>query len=531
MGRHVTLENTNHSLVWADSDQKHMAQRGTIPEQVEKQITLFKEGIPFSNLHSACTVNNGIREITSSEQSHMVSQFEKARETGRVMKLVPASGAASRMFKSLLACLEQYQNGNQDNPLRSLSQSDQQAVEQFIQGLTQFAFTDELAAKMREEGHDLVHTQETGNPLAAITFLLTSKGLHYAALPKGLLTFHKYPDHVRTPIEEQLVEAAAYTLDGQHRARIHFTVSPEHEPRIKTFLKEALPAYEQEGVAFELSFSHQKPSTDTIAVDMENNPFRDQEGQLVFRPGGHGALLENLHDLQGDIIFIKNIDNVVPDHLKPEHNIWKKVLGGCLLSLQEKVFHYLHQFTNGEPSISTINEIMIFAKQDLFIHLPSDMNKWNQAGQIQYLQEKLNRPMRVCGMVRNIGEPGGGPFWVEAQDGTLSPQIVESSQVNPDSKEQQERLASSTHFNPVDLVCGVRDFQGNPFDLRNFVDPMTGFISQKSSQGRELKALELPGLWNGAMAHWITVFVEVPLSTFNPVKTVLDLLRPEHQPQ
>jgi hypothetical protein len=364
-----------------------------------------------------------------------------------------------------------------------------------------------------------------------LDYALTSKGLDLARTPKGLIKFHAYPETSRTAFEEQLVEATGYTTDNNKLARVHFTVSPEHEASIKEHLRRIRDYYEKSGVKFEITFSAQKPSTDTIGAELDNRPFRGKDGRLVFRPGGHGALLENLNALRGDLVFIKNIDNVVPDRLKQETYIYKKALGGYLIGLQKEIFGYIEKFLTGDPEDRYIKETFDFIREKLNIISPEGVEQGSKEDKIDFLASRLNRPLRVCGMVKNEGEPGGGPFWVEHTDKSRSVQIVESSQVDMGSAEKRRIWESSTHFNPVDLVCGVRDHMGKPFDLTKFVDPSTGFISIKSKEGRELKALELPGLWNGSMAYWNTVFVEVPINTFNPVKTVLDLLRKEHQPE
>jgi hypothetical protein len=354
--------------------------------------------------------------------------------------------------------------------------------------------------------------------------------LDYANLPKGLLKFHRYTDHCRIPFEEHMVEAAATVCDRHGVARLHFTVPLEYQDTVKQYLDRVRPRYERSGRRYDITLSPQKPSTDTLAVDLEHRPVRDQNGQLLFRPAGHGALLENLHDLQGDIIFIKNIDNIVPDHLKHETNASARMLGGYLVALQQDIFGYLKQLETSRVETSCLQHIFAFARDTLSIVVPEHIACGSERAQVEFLRQALNRPLRVCGVVRNAGEPGGGPFWVENEAGEVSLQIIETSQVDPQDPEQQAILAAATHFNPVDLVCGVRDYLGRPFDLRRFRDPNTGFISRKSYAGMPLKALELPGLWNGSMAHWHTVFVEVPLNTFHPVKTVFDLLRPGHQP-
>jgi len=351
-------------------------------------------------------------------------------------------------------------------------------------------------------------------------------------LPKALLHFHLYPDGPRRAFEEHLVEAAHYAADKKGVARVHFTVSPEHQQEFEEAVESARTKYENHfGIHFNISFSQQKSSTDTMAVDMDNEPFRNEDGSLLFRPGGHGALIENLNDLKGEIIFVKNIDNIVPDRLRDTTYLYKKVIGGLLFRLQEKAFYYLDKLEEGNLSDEELDEIKTFAREQLNIFIPVAYEGYEKIEKIDFLFNKINRPMRVAGMVKNEGEPGGGPFWVVNEQDEWSLQIVESSQMNLKDAEQQKIVSGATHFNPVDLVCGVRDYQGNPFDLREFVDPQTGFISVKSKDGRELKALELPGLWNGAMADWITLFVEAPLVTFNPVKTINDLLRPQHQPE
>jgi hypothetical protein len=347
-----------------------------------------------------------------------------------------------------------------------------------------------------------------------------------------LLKFHQYSNGRRTAFEEHLVEAADYVKDAHGLCRLHFTVSSEHQKRFEGLLEEVRHRYEKNyNARFQVDFSLQKRSTDTIAVDIYNQPFREKDGKLLFRPGGHGALIENLNDLKGDIIYIKNIDNVATDRIKGPTFLWKKILAGCLIELQKKIFTYLERLVAQKPDEQFLDEVTDFARERLCLTPPNSWQRKSIREKREFLLNKLNRPLRVCGMVKNEGEPGGGPFWVEGKDGALSMQIVESAQVDPNSNEQQAIFASGTHFNPVDIVCGVRDYIGDPFDLWNYIDADAVFISQKSKDGRNLKALELPGLWNGAMANWITLFVEVPIITFNPVKTINDLLRKEHQPQ
>jgi hypothetical protein len=517
--------------LFSSVDREQLHARGITEETALSQMALFQHGIPYTILHRPCTVGDGITVLPPQALEQLAAVQATAACAGRTMKFVPASGAASRMFKLLLSFLHQCQPMTTQEIHTKATHGDSECREflRWIDGLQQFAFYDELKTVMAQHGLDLDILSTRGQLQDILEYLLTSKGLDYANLPKGLLQFHRYPDYCRTPLEEHLVEAAAYTRDQQGLARLHFTVTPEHQPAFSAHLAVVRPRYETQGVRFDVTFSTQHPSTDTIAVDPHNQPFRDSQGQLLFRPAGHGALLENLHALQGDVVYIKNIDNVVPDHLKAETHLYKKALGGYLVEVQNQVFTFLRQLSTQKVSDKSLSQIFAFVRETLSIVPPPALEKQTRAHKITYLKTILHRPIRVCGMVQNAGEPGGGPFWVQHADGSQSLQIVETSQVDMHNAQQKGLVASATHFNPVDLVCGVRDYEGKPFNLLAFTDPKTGFISTKSYEGRELKTLELPGLWNGAMAHWNTLFVEVPLSTFNPVKTVLDLLRPQHQ--
>lgn len=515
-----------------DRDMTQIKERGMTPEKVLFQVETFKKGFSHVKLQRPCTVGDGITVLSKGDLPRLEETFSEAALSGRTMKFVPASGAASRMFKSLLSVNDRYQQINTEEISAGIDEDvpDHAFFLKFIKGLTKFAFYGDLKSAMSRDGLDIETLIARGQYKEVLEYVLTAKGLNLANIPKGLIKFHSYPGSSRTAFEEHLVEAVEYAMDKNKAVRLHFTVSPEHEESVKDYFEEVQKPYEKSAIRFELSFSTQKPSTDTIAVDMEDRPFRDSEGRLVFRPGGHGALLENLSDLKGDLVFIKNIDNVVPDRLKQETFLYKKALGGYLLELQKELFEYLGRLSTGEVDEQSIKEMFEFMRHRLSVISPAGMEQCSKEERIAFLTSRLNRPLRVCGMVKNVSEPGGGPFWVEHTDHSISLQIVESSQVDMESAAQRDIWGSSTHFNPVDLVCGVRDFMGKPFDLMPFVDPDTGFISAKSKQGRELKALELPGLWNGAMAHWNTVFVQVPIITFNPTKTVLDLLREEHRP-
>jgi Domain of unknown function (DUF4301) len=506
------------SGLFSDQDKTLIAARGSTEAAIRAQIEMLQKGFQFTKLQRPCTLDDGITVITPEAATRLAALCAEAVHHGRAMRFVPASGAATRMFRLLLT-------------LPHPGEPDHQDFLHFFQNLRRFAFYDDLQAAMSRHGLRLESLVEHGQYEEVLDYLLTPKGLDYANLPKALLKFHRYPDHCRTPLEEHLVEGAATLQDRNRTARLHFTVPDDYQETVKQYLDRVRHRYEQGGVHYEITLSVQKPASDTIAVDLENRPFRDRQGHLLFRPAGHGALLANLHALQGDIVFLKNIDNVVPDHLKQETEVVTRLLGGYLVALQQEIFGYLQQIARQQIDTQLLQRIFAFARHKLCIVAPPRIEYRSEREQADFLWQKLNRPLRVCGVVKNTGEPGGGPFWVEHEDGTASLQIVETSQVDTQDAEQRAILAASTHFNPVNLVCGVRDYRGRVFDLQRFLDPNSGFVSIKSYEGRSLKALELPGLWNGAMAHWNTVFVEVPLLTFNPVKTVLDLLRPEHQPR
>jgi hypothetical protein len=496
-----------------------LAEKGISEIQLVEQLNYFQKGFPYLKLEAVASAERGIVVSTANEQQKYLSVWRDYTQTGKkIMKFVPASGAASRMFKNLFEFLD----ADSELPVTKFEQI-------FFASIDKFAFYEDLnEACVRIEHKDIATLLTEDRYKAVAAALLNVAGLNYGALSKGLLKFHRYKDRTRTPAEEHLVEGALYAAGNTNKVYIHFTVSAEHHELFKVLIAEKTAEYAKlYGVEYRISFSEQKPSTDTIAVDAENEPFRDN-GTLLFRPGGHGALIENLNDLDADIIFIKNIDNVVPDRLKEDTITYKKLIAGVLVSLQKQSFSYLNLLDSGKYTQDQIIEILHFVQRNLFCR-NSEIKDLEDAELVLYLKKKLNRPIRVCGMVKNIGEPGGGPFLAYNTDGTVSLQILESAQIDMEDPLKKDMFEKSTHFNPVDLVCAVRDYKGNKFDLTQYVDKTTGFISHKSKNGKELKALELPGLWNGAMSDWNTVFVEVPLSTFNPVKTVNDLLREEHQ--
>ena len=502
-------------------DKALLAKKGISEEQIAAQLACFEKGFPFLKLEAAASIGNGIVATSDSERDVYIKAWEAYKNEGGhvVTKFVPASGAASRMFKNLFEFL----GADYDEPTTDFEKK-------FFSQIEHFAFYADLNEACRKNaGKDIPGLLVGKDYKAVVANLLEAAGLNYGALPKGLLKFHKYEDGARTPLEEHLVEGALYAAGADGKVNVHFTVSPEHRSLFEQLVGEKAAKYaEKYGVEYHVSFSEQKPSTDTIAADMDNRPFRDDKGHLVFRPGGHGALIENLNDLDSDIVFVKNIDNVVPDRLKADTVTYKQVLAGVLVTLQKKAFDYLRLIDSGQYTHEQIEEMIRFVQQELYCR-KHDIKDLEDGDLILYLKSKLNRPMRVCGMVKNVGEPGGGPFLAYNADGTVSLQILESSQIDMKDPEKKAMFEKGTHFNPVDLVCAIRDYQGRKFDLLRYVDPATGFISYKSKNGKDLKALELPGLWNGSMSDWNTVFVEVPLSTFNPVKTVNDLLREQHQ--
>lgn len=499
-----------------------MEEKGIAPKQVAAQIETFKEGIPHMHLSKAAVVGDGILRLDPSGQERLLEHYRSQLDQCRVVKFIPASGAASRMFKALFGFLEAF-NPNGDSLESFLAQPGQTDIRTFYTGLKKFPFYEAVNSRIQSKG-----LSEGEYLYAFVRELLSEDGLHYGFYPKGLLAFHQYDGDVSTPFEEHLYEGAAYAKTSGE-ARLHFTISPQHQTLFdQEYARVRERVTEATDCAFHVGFSFQKPATDTVAVTPENEPFRDQEGHLLFRPGGHGALIQNLNEQEADVLFVKNIDNVVKRTSMEEGMRWKEILGGLLLELQETAFRYTRMLEEGSLDHDLLNRIRTFLQDHLNVRFPDSYDGLSLDDQIAVLKDKLNRPIRVCGMVKNEGEPGGGPFWVLDASGNESLQIVESAQVNMEDETQKALLMESTHFNPVDLVCGVRNAYGEKYNLLNYVDHRQGFITGKTYEGRPLKALELPGLWNGAMAYWNTVFVEVPIGTFNPVKTVNDLLKPAH---
>ena len=503
--------------IFTTEDKDQLKKKGISEDKIGEQLHYFEKGFPSLNIKTPASIDNGILKLKADEQHRYIFVWDEYLKTDKeVIKFVPASGAASRMFKDLFAFLE----NEPDMPTGEFEKN-------FFDNIHSFAFYDLLNKACLDaysKGIDDLMREDRYKEV--VKMLLSEDGLNYGELPKGLLLFHSYTDKKRTPMEEHLVEGTMYAKDSKGNVNVHFTISPHHKALFEKLVNDVKVKLEKELDAhFNVSFSIQKPSTDTIAVDLENKPFRE-EGKLLFRPGGHGALIENLNDLDSDIVFVKNIDNVVPDRYKDNDALHKKMLAGVLVETQAKAFAYIDKLESGDYILQDLVDIENFMINQLNI-TGGEVVGSTRKQLAEYMINKLNRPIRVCGMVPNEGEPGGGPFIVENKDGSFSPHILEGSQI--DEKTAAHLADKATHFNPVDLVCAIKNRKGEKFNLLNFVDKDTGFISSKSSSGRPLKALELPGLWNGAMSDWNTIFVEVPINTFNPVKTVNDLLRDEHQ--
>ncbi len=499
-----------------EKDLNQIKDRNVTEEQVERQVAQLKRGTAYVKLVRPATIGDGILRMSPDQVNAMCQAFDEDKEYYQFTKFVPASGAASRMFKDLFTFVE---NGEETK-----------FTEIFFAHIHCFAFADDLEkACQKLYGMSIDTMLENGRKVEVVKALLLEDGLGYGKLPKALLKFHHYEGFDRLALEEHLVEAARYATDNGGVARLHFTVSTEHEKPFLETINRLKKDYEQKySVQYDITYSFQKPSTDTVAIDANGELFRESDGKLLFRPGGHGALIENLNDLKQEIVFIKNIDNIVPESKAETTITFKKVLAGLLFKLQQQTFEYLEILDCGDVTQEELDEMIDFARKQLMIDIPGFVEQYDVYEKTDFLYDCLNRPMRVCGMVKNEGEPGGGPFWVKNTNDEVSLQIIESSQINHGKEDQEAIFKASTHFNPVDLVCGCWNYKGEAFNLTDYVDPNTGFVSSKSKDGRELKALELPGLWNGAMADWITVFVEVPIETFNPVKTVNDLLKPMH---
>ncbi|MDP3980296.1 MAG: DUF4301 family protein [Chlamydiota bacterium] len=499
---------------------KQLREKGISTHSIAQQITFLHQAQPSITLLRPCTIKDGISVIKENDTDPLLQQCTKAAKAGEIIKFVPASGASSRMFNTLI---KDYQSPT------SASNADL-LVEQFFSDLKKFAFYEDLFQALSHDHLSLEDMIKEKQFHDILEYVLTSKGLNYANLSKGFIKFHRYFNDNRSAVEEHFHEAASVFLDQKRCARIHFTISQDSKTLFEEHIRQISSKLSTRQLYFEITYSYQKPSTDTIALKMDDSPLLNNGGELIFRPGGHGALLENLSDLEGDFIYLKNIDNIATDTLRETTSYYQKLLCGLLITLQKKIFSYLERLSSDHPQDLKMEDIFNFMRAKLFIDTPAHILASGYQDQKEYCIQRLNRPLRVCGMVKNESEPGGGPFWVKDPICGISLQIVEQAEVNLSDPEQEAIWKNSTHFNPVDICCAIRDFRGNKFNLSRFRDDSRIFIAIKSKDGQTIKALELPGLWNGGMAYWNTVFIEIPVEIFNPVKTVFDLLRKEHQP-
>ena len=513
-------------MKYTEKDLESFKHRNINTTVVDSQLAHFNTGFDYIHLTEPANIENGIILIPETEEEHLLANYEQACQNSSLMKMVPASGSASRMFKDLFTFMDSYK-GSVEEFLQFVQQKESGSMFDFFEHMDELPFYTRLSAAVWNNGKELDKMLAKQEFSEVLKFILGKKGLNYGDVPKGLVDFHIYRDFARTAFDEHIVEGAMYCNTGG-TVKLHFTISEEYTTLFKARLKKVAKVFEQMfKVKYEVSFSIQKPSTDTVSIDHRNEILRDDKGEIVFRPGGHGALIYNLNELDADIIFIKNIDNVIPDRSKDDTIKYKKLLAGTLVDIQQQVFDYLN-LLDAKPTTEQLAEISSFLnrigykeKESISFNTPAE--------QIEHLRSILDRPIRVCGMVKNEGEPGGGPFWVKTKNGSSRLMIIESAQVNLENEAQKNIFESSSHFNPVDLVCGVKNYKGEAFDLEKFIDTDQGFITSKSYKGNAIKVQELPGLWNGAMANWITLFVEVPLTTFTPVKTVFDLFRIEHR--
>jgi len=513
---------------FSEIDILQIEDKGLSTQEVERQIQIFDRGNIKVDIQQAATVGNGILACSVEEQKKFIQTFEDRKDQLDLLKFVPASGAATRMFKAFHNFADEFDP--EEESLRDyLDRKEDKSLQLFFEKVENLPFYKEALKKAEENHPDFSEKSNDDQHLILVKTMLYKEGLGLSDLPKGLVPFHAYSDYTATAFEEHLHSAAKY-LSVKGVAKLHFTVSKGDKEKFEEEFENIRGRVEEKSDSkFEITYSYQDPKTDTIAVDKDNKPFRDENDRIFFRPGGHGALIENLNQQEADIIFIKNIDNVVVAANLPKVVEMKKMLGGKLLALQEQVFEYMQNLDGGNNSEAKLDEISDFLENELFVKVTTTFAKFTGEEKTQYLCKKLDRPLRVCGMVKNEGEPGGGPFLVKNEDGEISLQIIEGAQIDKDNSEQIKILNDSTHFNPVDIACSLKNHKGESFDLHNYVDENMSFIADKTKDGKPLKALERPGLWNGGMAYWNTVFVEVPVETFNPVKTVADLLKPSHQ--
>jgi hypothetical protein len=515
-------------LKFSKKDIIQIQEKGLSLKEIEAQIAIFKNGNKAVNIIAAATPGNGIMQIDSNQSEKFIAIYDDLKHNLKIISFIPASGAATRMFEELYVFVESY-DPEKDSLQEYFRRNENTKLERFLSELHKLPFYEETLSSAIKNYPDYKNSSTDTKKYYLVRSMLFEPGLELGNYPKGLVPFHKYKEYTATAFEEHLYEAGTYAKKN-NKAKLHFTVSKEHLDKFKKEYDEIRTRVEEQtGATFQIDFSFQDPKTDTVAVDTSNEVFRSPDEEMFFRPGGHGALIENLNNLDADLVFIKNIDNLVTKSNRDEVALHKKMLAGKLLKVQQECFYYLEVIESGDFSEINIQQIVDFATGHLFVSFSESFKQLSEDEKVAKLKQTLNRPLRVCGMVENEGEPGGGPFLVEFENGEATLQIIEGSQIDTKDPQQKVIAQNSTHFNPVDLVCGLKDYKGEKFDLNEFVDPEMSFISSKTKDGKALKALELPGLWNGAMAKWNTVFVEVPVSTFNPVKTVADLLKPTHQ--
>ncbi|WP_282123166.1 DUF4301 family protein [Algibacter mikhailovii] len=513
---------------FSESDKAQIAKKGIGLEQVEAQVNRIKNGMSYSNLVAAGNIGEGILSFSDNQIKDYITLYEKKQNNYSIVKFVPASGAATRMFKFMFQFLNNYDASSQSLEAYIEANNDI-AIKTFLDNLERFPFYNELIAKSKENKPNFDNLNAGEQASILVKNVLGEDVLNYSFLPKGLLSFHQYKEKVVTAFEEHLFESTLYATSN-NKANLHFTVSEKHHKYFDATLSKVKTNLEKEtGVFFNVSYSYQKEETETLALTTNNDIYRNEDGSILFRPAGHGALLENLDELNNDIIFIKNIDNIVVEDKNVEVSKYKKLLAGVLVEIQEKAFEFLNLLDSGSVVAADILAITSFIVGKMNVTINEGFEDLTLAKKVDYLKDVINRPIRVCGMVKNEGEPGGGPFWVKDEKGTISLQIVEFAQIDIKNQSQADIVKNATHFNPCDLVCGVKNYKGEKFNLKEYVDPEAAFITMKTQNGTDIQALELPGLWNGSMAYWNSIFVEVPLETFNPVKTVNDLLKPAHQ--
>ncbi|MEP1488188.1 MAG: DUF4301 family protein [Algibacter sp.] len=515
-------------MKFSEKDIVQIENKGITIEQVNAQIARIKNGMSYSNLVSTATIGDGIESYNEREVQNFIKFYHAKQERLNIIKFVPASGAASRMFKFLFQFLKNF-DASKEGIHDYIERTNDVLTKTFISNLERFPFHEQVLSKLKETHPNFDSLSESDKYVQFVKTMLDEKSLNYSFFPKGLLPFHKYEEGALTAFQEHLFESTLYT-SSNNKANLHFTVSENHHDYFNSELAKFKKALEEKtNTTFNIAFSYQKEATEVLALTTENTIYRNEDDSILFRPAGHGALLENLNDLNNDIIFIKNIDNIIVAEKNREVSDYKKLLAGVLLEAQEQAFEFLKQLGTNSVSDDSIKTITDFASNKMNLVLDNAFTAYSLEEKRVYLHDKLNRPIRVCGMVKNEGEPGGGPFWVKDENGNISLQIVESAQIDLQNESQLDILKNATHFNPVDLVCGVKNYKDEKFNLLDFVDPEAAFITMKTQSGTDIKALELPGLWNGSMAYWNSIFVEVPLETFNPVKTVNDLLKPAHQ--